>query len=228
MERFQHQYGPDHYLSKAALTAADYNIGLLRRAVEEAGLQDQTTLMVVSDHGFHTVTHSVNVYPLFAQSRLTGKVNLNAGYWNVLVELTPEFDPKRDGKTLDDVLDDVASLDGVSRVVRPDELHALGLPRYEEDPHMLGQYIIIGDVDTRAVADEQGDSTRRISLRTSSCTRRFSRPGAESKKECASATSTTSTSLPRLLRSSAWSCTASRAACSRKSCGDAQKLTSVT
>jgi predicted AlkP superfamily pyrophosphatase or phosphodiesterase len=166
MERFQHQYGPDHYLSKAALTAADYNIGLLRRAVEEAGLQDQTTLMVVSDHGFHTVTHSVNVYPLFAQSRLTGKVNLNAGYWNVLVELTPEFDPKRDGKTLDDVLDDVASLDGVSRVVRPDELHALGLPRYEEDPHMLGQYIIIGDVDTRAVADEQGDSTRRTQLPT--------------------------------------------------------------
>lgn len=166
MERFQHQYGPDHYLSKAALTAADYNVGLLRRAIEEAGLQDQTTLIVVSDHGFHTVTHSVNVYPLFAQARLTGKVNLHAGYWNVIVELTKDFDPNRDARSLDEVLDDVASLEGISRVVRPDELHALGVPRYEENPHMLGHYIIIGDVDTRAIIDEQGDSTRKARLPT--------------------------------------------------------------
>jgi arylsulfatase A-like enzyme len=166
MERFQHQYGPDHYLSKAALTAADYNIGLLRRAIEEAALEDRTTLLIVSDHGFHTVTHSVNVAPLFVQSRLTGKVNLHQGYWNVLVELTDEFDPRRDGKTLDDVLEEIASLDGIARVVRPEELETLGLPRYEEDPHMLGSYIIIGDVDTRADVDEQGTTTRRTALPT--------------------------------------------------------------
>jgi predicted AlkP superfamily pyrophosphatase or phosphodiesterase len=166
LERFQHQYGPDHYLSKAALTAADYNVGLVRRAIEDAGLESQTTLFVVSDHGFQTVTHSVNLYPLFERSRLLGKVNLHAGYWTVLVELTKDFDPARDSRKLEEVLDDVASLEGVSRIVRPDEHHALGVPRYEESPYVLGHYIIVGDVDTRAVIDEQSTSTKRVALPT--------------------------------------------------------------
>ncbi|HXV60961.1 MAG TPA: ectonucleotide pyrophosphatase/phosphodiesterase, partial [Vicinamibacteria bacterium] len=47
-DRYQHQYGPQHYLSKAALTASDYNVGLVRRAIEDSGLANQTTLVVVS------------------------------------------------------------------------------------------------------------------------------------------------------------------------------------
>lgn len=166
LERFQHQYGPDHYLSKAALTAADYDVGLVRRAIEDAGLESRTTLLVVSDHGFQTVTHSVNVHPLFESAGLLGKVNLHTGYWTVLVELTEDFDSARDSKKLYDVLDDVASLEGISRVVPPHEFHDLGLPRYEESPYMLGHYMIIGDVDTRAVIDEQTRSTRRVPLPT--------------------------------------------------------------
>lgn len=168
MDRYQHQYGPDHYLSKAALTAADYDVGLVRRAIEQAGLKETTTLFVVSDHGFQTIVRSVNVYPLFHQAGLIEKekVRLHAGYGSVVVELSPTFDPARDSHALEEVLGQVAALDGVSRVVRPEEFHELGLPRYEEDPRILGQYIILGNAYTRVVVDEQSSSTRPIPLMT--------------------------------------------------------------
>ena len=51
MDRYQHEYGPDHYLAKAAFTAADYNVGLIRRATERAGIANETTFVIVSDHG---------------------------------------------------------------------------------------------------------------------------------------------------------------------------------
>lgn len=169
MDRYQHQYGPDHYLSKAALTAADYDVGLIRRAIEQAGLKETTTLFVVSDHGFQTIDRSVNVYPLFHQAGLLekDKVRLHTGYGAVLVELSPAFDrarDSRDSRSLDEVLRRAAALEGISRVVRPEEFHDLGLPRYEEDPRVLGQYIILGDVHTRALVDEESSSTRPVAL----------------------------------------------------------------
>lgn len=168
MDRYQHQYGPDHYLSKAALTAADYDVGLVRRAIEQAGLNETTTLFVVSDHGFQTIVRSVNVYPLFHQAGLIEKekVRLHTGYGSVVVELSPTFDPAHDAHALDEVLGQVEALDGISRVVRPEGFHQLGLPRYEEDPRILGQYIILGNVFTRVVVDEQSSSTRPVPLMT--------------------------------------------------------------
>jgi Type I phosphodiesterase / nucleotide pyrophosphatase len=165
-DRYQHQYGPDHYLSKAALTAADYDVGLIRRAIEDAGLKETTTLFVVSDHGFQTIVRSVNVYPLFHRAGLIEKekVRLHAGYGAVVVELSPAFDRDHDGRALEEALRQTAALEGISRVVRPDEFHELGLPRYEENPYVLGQYIILGDVHTRAVVDEESTSTRPVAL----------------------------------------------------------------
>ena len=163
-DRQQHRYGPSHYLAKAALTAADYNVGLLRASIEHAGLKDQTTLFVVSDHGFHTVEYSVNVYPLFARSGLAEKVQLHPGYWSVVVELAPGFDTSRDGAALERTLEEAEALEGVRRVFGPEDVEALGLPRYEEDPHVLGQYIILGDIGTRLVVEEGSDSTRRARL----------------------------------------------------------------
>ncbi|HXV61529.1 MAG TPA: alkaline phosphatase family protein, partial [Vicinamibacteria bacterium] len=165
-DRYQHQYGPQHYLSKAALTASDYNIGLVRRAIEDSGLANQTTLVVVSDHGFHTAEYSVNVYPVFEKAGLANKVRLHGGYWSVVVELTDRFEESKDGKALEDALSRAARLDGVAVVVRPEDFHALGIPRYDEDPHILGQYLIIGSIDTRLVVDEQDSSSRRERLPT--------------------------------------------------------------
>jgi predicted AlkP superfamily pyrophosphatase or phosphodiesterase len=164
MDRYQHEYGPDHYLTKAAFTAADFNIRLLRRATERAGIADETTFVIVSDHGFHTIRHAVNVYPLFARAGLLEEVNLHAYYLSVVVELTERFDAEKHLRDLEEVLDQALALEGISLVVKPHEFPRLGLPSYDEDPHVLGHYIIVGGMDTRAVIDENSESTRRTAL----------------------------------------------------------------
>ena len=166
MDRYQHEYGPDHYLTKAAFTAADYNVGLIRRAAEKAEIADQTTYVVVSDHGFHTIEHSVNVYPLFAQAGLLEEVNLHTYYLSVVVELTESFVARKHLKSLDRVFEQALALQGISRVIRPYEFEQIGLPNYDDDPHVLGHYIIMGGSDTRAVVDEANESTRRTVLST--------------------------------------------------------------
>ena len=164
MDRYQHEYGPDHYLAKAAFTAADYNVGLIRRATERAGIANETTFVIVSDHGFHTIEHSVNVHPLFEQAGLLEEVNLHPYYLSVVVELTEQFDAQKHQKSLDRVFEKALALEGISRVVRPYEFAELGLPSYDEDPHVLGHYIFLGDSDTRVVIDEASESTRRTVL----------------------------------------------------------------
>jgi predicted AlkP superfamily pyrophosphatase or phosphodiesterase len=165
VDRTFHRHGREDERSRAALAAADRSVSVLRRAARDAGIGARTAFFVVSDHGFHTVHYAVNVFPWFEEAGLREKVGLYPLYWSVFVELTGSFDPKKDKGTLERVLQRIAASDGIGRVVAPDEFHDLGFPRYEEDPHVLGHYIIFGDADTRPVVDETGNlSTRRTRL----------------------------------------------------------------
>jgi hypothetical protein len=82
----------------------------------------------------------------------------------VAVELTESFDPNKHQRALDQVFERALALEGVSRVVGPDGFEALGIPSYEDDPHMLGHYIIFGDLDTRVEINENNESTRRTAI----------------------------------------------------------------
>jgi predicted AlkP superfamily pyrophosphatase or phosphodiesterase len=157
----QHARGPEHYLSKAALSHADYNLGLLREAVRAAGLEDRTTFIVGADHGFHSVHHEVNLHPVLAARGLTERIRLHEGGWTMFLEKTGAFDDARDGAALESFLGEVLKVEGVHRIVRPEEFHDLGFPRYEEHPHVRGQYMILADIDTYLLADPASASTRR-------------------------------------------------------------------
>lgn len=157
----QHSWGPGHYFAQSALSYADYNVGLIRQAVQDAGLGDRTTFLIVADHGFHSVQHEVNIHPLFVDSGLAGKVKLHGGGWGVFVETTKGFSPKRDGAALDAFFARVLKLEGLQRVVRDDEFPALGYPRYEENDNVAGQYLIVPEIDTYIVVDEKSVSTER-------------------------------------------------------------------
>lgn len=162
---FQHDYGAEHYLSKAAFTAADYAVGILQGAVKEAGIAEATSIFIVSDHGFQTVRQEVNVHPLFERHGLLDRVRLHAANWGVAVELLEAFDPARDGEALEDVFVEAVALEGIARVLRPEDFDALGFPRYEADTRVRGQYTILGEIDTFPVVDASSDSTdRRLRL----------------------------------------------------------------
>ncbi len=162
-DEIQHAYGSDHYRSREALTMADNGVGILREAIDDAGLEDKTAFFIVSDHGFHTVRHEVNVYPVFERHfigdpGLKDRVRLHRSGWFLYVEL---LDAARDEVALESVFDDVLELDGIARILRPADYDALGYPRYEQDPHVRGQYAIAGDIDTFPVDDASSTSTLR-------------------------------------------------------------------
>jgi predicted AlkP superfamily pyrophosphatase or phosphodiesterase len=77
-DKVQHEFGPAHYLARAALTTADHCVGLLRRAVADAKMTDRTTFVIGSDHGFVTVRDEMNVAPLVAEPLLEGRVRWTA------------------------------------------------------------------------------------------------------------------------------------------------------
>ena len=163
-DSFQHAYGPAHYLAEAALTKADYCVGLLRQAVRDAGIEDKTTFVITADHGFHTVSHEVNLHPLLSRSGLEGKVTLHAAAWTTYIELTDEFQEDRDQPRLEKLLQLALRLKGVSQIVRSEEFHALGTRSYNEDPRVAGQYMIVADIDTFLVSEPSSSSTVRQRL----------------------------------------------------------------
>jgi len=159
-DKAQHDYGPHHYLAKAALTMADACVGILRQALEDAGVGDQSVIIVTADHGFHSVSHELNVRPFFERAGLLDRLELAGGGWSLAVRLKESFEPATDLPRLEKVFEELRANPYVARIVGPDELHALGQPRYEESPYAFGHYLVIPDIDTYLVS-EPGDSTER-------------------------------------------------------------------
>lgn len=153
-DEIQHAYGSEHYRAKEAFTIADHAVGVLRKAVDDAGLGDKTAFVIVSDHGFHTVRHEVNVLPVFERHGLADRVRLHHQGWLLYVEIV-------DDAAVESVFDEVLELEGIARILRPADYDALDYPRYEQDPRVRGQYAIVGDIDTFPVADASSASTKR-------------------------------------------------------------------
>ena len=160
-DKVQHDFGPTHYLSSAALTTADHCVGLMRKAIADAGIADRTTIVVVADHGFTTVRDEVNLAPVLREPALEGRVRWTADGWYVWGETLPAFQAGRDGAALERVLSRAKAMPGVARLVRPGEFAALDFPEYAESPYVPGQYLVAGDVRTHLVLDAKSDSTEK-------------------------------------------------------------------
>ena len=157
-DKAQHEYGPAHYLAKSAITQVDRCIGILRAAVKDRGLQDRTTFVVAADHGFASVYQEMNLHPLFKESGLLERLVLTPDKWVLHVELSKNFMPQTDTARLDDLLKRVSGLPGINRVISSREYPAYGLPRYEDDSHMRGQYMIVANIEYQLVLDSTSSS----------------------------------------------------------------------
>lgn len=160
-DQAQHKYGPQHYLSQAALTMADYCVGILRKGAEQAGIADQTAFIIAADHGFHSVYWEANVRPVFAKAGILDKVHLHGGGWTVAVELTKNFDRLTDMQALQNAFGELRKMKIVRRIVPPDEMHGLGQPRFEESKYVQGHYLLIPDIDTYLIVDANSSSAAR-------------------------------------------------------------------
>lgn len=148
----QHAYGPEHYLAQASLTKADYNVGQVVRAVEEAGLTESTAIFISADHGFTSVYDEINIRPMFAEAGLESKVRFFEGGWAPFIRLTSAFNAATDQPKLDAVLNRLRNNPRILRLYKSDEFPtAIGLPRYEDSNRVRGQYLIVADSETYLV-----------------------------------------------------------------------------
>jgi predicted AlkP superfamily pyrophosphatase or phosphodiesterase len=158
-DKVQHEFGPGHFLTAAALMTADHCVGLLRQAAEEAGVADRTTFVIVADHGFVTVRDEMNIAPLLKEPALDGHVRWVAERWFVTGELLPTFDRERHGSALERVLARIAAAPGIVRVIRPGEFEALGYPEFADNRFVPGHYLIAANIDRRLVLEWQSNDT---------------------------------------------------------------------
>ena len=60
LDHYSHEEGRDGPKVRAAVADADSSVGIIVRALKDAGIWDNTLFIVTGDHGFVTVTSSVN------------------------------------------------------------------------------------------------------------------------------------------------------------------------
>jgi predicted AlkP superfamily pyrophosphatase or phosphodiesterase len=146
LDTISHDHGPYSPEALAALEAVDRHVGTVVAAVKAAGLWDETTLIVTSDHGFVPVERQVRIGALFASLGLLavkddGKLASWAAFpWSdggaVAIYLNPQAPPATAIK-VDKALELLTSYPeyGIHKVYRGQELE-----RYEGYP---GAYAVL-------------------------------------------------------------------------------------
>ena len=138
-----HGHGAKTNPGNTALAYADANVRMVLDALEEAGIRNQTTIMVVSDHGFMNVTERVEPNVLLRQNGLLD-VDVNGNIVSARVQVVSNGGTAMvfatDPATKDDDLELARSLfegaPGIARVLGPDEFEEYGMPHPSENEHM--------------------------------------------------------------------------------------------
>jgi predicted AlkP superfamily pyrophosphatase or phosphodiesterase len=133
LDDINHEYGP---MTNASLTAMAFLDSQVKRIVDtlaRIGATNRATLLIVSDHGFRSFTHKIQLNALLRErGLLTGeKDHEKSEAWIVaeggsaMVYVTR---PERKAELIPKLRDMFTAVEGVERVYGPDDLPSLGLP----------------------------------------------------------------------------------------------------
>jgi predicted AlkP superfamily pyrophosphatase or phosphodiesterase len=149
----QHRYGPQSEAAYTALALADACVAEIVRALERVGLREQTSLFVLSDHGFARPLKLVSPNVLLRKAGLQrpGRRRAQAVSQGgmAFVYLTQPQTAREDGPIVTKVLGD---LEGIAAILEPERFRALDLPDPKENPQM-GDLLLVAK-DGYAFSDE--------------------------------------------------------------------------
>ena len=133
LDATHHRYGPGVLAATTAMAFLDSCVANVVDAVQQAGMTERTTFLVVSDHGFKGYTNEIRA-GVALQSADLGKAAYvlpegGTGFLYLSRTNTPEVSAR--------VIDLMKSVEGVADVILPDRFAALGLPQPETDPQMF-------------------------------------------------------------------------------------------
>ncbi len=132
LDSTHHRYGPHTFASVGAMAFLDSCVARVVEAVQQAGMTERTTFLVVSDHGFRGYTNQIRP-----------AVALKAAGLDHAAYVLPEggtgdlyLNPTNSPDVLPKIISLMKSIEGIDDVITPDRFAALGLPLPGKDPQM--------------------------------------------------------------------------------------------
>jgi predicted AlkP superfamily pyrophosphatase or phosphodiesterase len=146
----QHRYGARSLAANTALAYADSKVQAILDALAESALLEQSTILVVSDHGFKTAKRTIVSNALLRQKGLlreeNGKITCDAYVvpegGTAMVYVTNESKKAELTNKLKDLF---AGVEGVSRVLTPAEFAQFGYPDPKDNPRMADLVLVARD-----------------------------------------------------------------------------------
>ncbi len=126
LDKYQHRYRPSSRRINTALMRVDQLIRKLRHAVEEAGIKDETAMILLGDHGFSKVDYSIAPNALLVRNGFITMQGKKVKSWKAMVKNTGGSA----GVYLKDVTDS-KTLRAVRALFEKNNYDEEGEPRYE-------------------------------------------------------------------------------------------------
>ena len=131
----QHKYGPQSPAAYTALALADSQLGEILRAVDAAGIREQTTLLVTADHGFETALKIINPNVVFRKAGLL-EVGSAPGIVHARAQIVSEggiamvyfTDPATSSDDLAKVKDLMLRHEGIGEIITAAQFPSLRMP----------------------------------------------------------------------------------------------------
>lgn len=171
LDSTNHRYGPGSLASANAMEYADKQVARLVEAAKDAGVLNQTTFVVVADHGFRVVRKRINAN---AWLKARGLLASQGGAVRCDVWAVPEggsalvyvTNPGRRNELTPKLKAALERLEGVAKVYDSKDFPELGLPvpeRHEQMADLLlaakPSYAFAGGLEEPVVADVPAGTT---------------------------------------------------------------------
>jgi len=137
LDSVHHQFGPGNLAGSSAIAFLDSCVGRLVEAVRTAGMTQDTTFIIVSDHGFKRYTKQIRPSVALEAAGLAGKAYALPEGGSAFVY----FDRAQESELVPKAIQALAAVEGIDKVISPDGFAKLGLPQPERDPQM-GQLLL--------------------------------------------------------------------------------------
>src|SRR3954469_5157395 len=138
----QHKYGPQTPGAMAAIAVADAHIRDLLRALDDAGIREETTLFIVADHGFAAASKLICPNVLFRKEGLlkSGLLKVEKARVQAVSEggsaLVYFTDPQTMSEDKEKVRKLLKDAEGIEEIIEPDRFGEFHYPLPEKNPQM--------------------------------------------------------------------------------------------
>jgi predicted AlkP superfamily pyrophosphatase or phosphodiesterase len=150
LDSVHHRYGaktPAGYTAQAFL---DTCVQQVLDALKAAGLLERSTILIVSDHGFKTAKRTIRAN---AALRQKGLLRGEGSDLRCDAYVIPEggtamayvTNPENRRRLLPELKETFLALEGVARLLEPEDFHGFGMPRPEENDQMADLVIVAKD-----------------------------------------------------------------------------------